>query len=141
MATMARFLGLHCLRNAAARVIVRSLLIAVLSQDVYTGLSTYAILGELKTKQSVVTVSHCFMGLGFRAEACEHVADNWYDINPGMASVPFHWSVKFSGQGEYCVECCDNSRLEADSDESWKLKCSTDQTSFTQYVEERVGNL
>ena len=105
------------------------LLCPAFSQKVYTGMSTYAILGEMKPKSELIDVSYCFWGFGFASSSCAHVSEHWYDTNPGMASVPMHWKSKFSTQDEYCVECCDNSRLDAESDESWRLKCETSQAS------------
>ena len=109
-----------------------------LGQKILIGESTYGIVGELKPKGQPVGIAHCFWGVGFRASRCEHESDNWYDINPGMTSAPIHWKSKFSGEGEYCIECCDNSRLEKESDEAWKLKCDISAAdSFTSYVTDK----
>ena len=61
-------------------------------------------------------VRKCFQGFGF--VYCENVG-----APPELANSGFHWRSAINPGAEFCLECCNNVRLERTFSEMWNLAC------------------
>lgn len=58
---------------------------------------------------------------GFGLKNCKHQGEI-----PRLPPYPFHWESRFVQGAAYCIECCDNNRLDYAFNETWSLKCALD---------------
>mmetsp|Transcript_11915 Transcript_11915/g.19402 ORF Transcript_11915/g.19402 Transcript_11915/m.19402 type:complete len:265 (-) Transcript_11915:787-1581(-) len=95
--------------------------------------ATYQIWGQLIEKDKAMergAIMSCFFGIGMKT--CTYEPDlvaqeNTFDLSgmdSDMVAAPFNWQTMFPGNKLYCLECCSNTRLQHNVDETLKIKCS-----------------
>ena len=74
------------------------------------------VLREDATMRPADILQQCFYGMGLTG--CKHQGDY-----PRLPPYPFHWESRFVQGSVYCIECCDNNRLDYAFEETWSLRC------------------